>query len=101
MSTKIEGFGHTGAVRLDRQLPVERSGSHHDGPVEAATKSDSVQLTGEAEQMYAIERGLRNSDGIDTGRVSKIRNALADGSYKIDPDAIATNLLALDRALFD
>jgi negative regulator of flagellin synthesis FlgM len=101
MSNKIEGSGHVAALRLDRQIPVDRSGIHREGPVDATPKSDSLRLTDEAEHLYAIERSLRDSDGIDMERVVRIKTALAEGSYSINPDAIAVGMLALDRALFD
>jgi len=33
---------------------------------------------------------------IDTGRVAAIRAAIADGSYTVDPDAIAARMIDLD-----
>ena len=37
--------------------------------------------------------------GIDLARVNEVRAALADGSYRIDPQQIATRMLALESEL--
>ena len=37
--------------------------------------------------------------GIDVAKVNAIRTSLADGSYKVDPQAIADRMLSLENAL--
>jgi len=37
--------------------------------------------------------------GIDMGRVNALKAAIAEGSYKIDAQAIAARMLDLDREL--
>ena len=65
-------------------------------PVEAA---DSLRLTGEATNLQAIERELTTAPAIDAQRVAAVRESLQNGTYKINPDAIASRMLDLDQQL--
>jgi negative regulator of flagellin synthesis FlgM len=42
---------------------------------------------------------LSTAPAIDAGRVQAVRDALQNGSYKINPDAIASRMLELDQQL--
>ncbi|MGO4220255.1 flagellar biosynthesis anti-sigma factor FlgM [Lysobacter sp. TAF61] len=77
-----------------------RAGTERNAPVGATTATDSVRLTGEAEGLQALERQLGNGPAsIDIARVNAVRSAIADGSYRVDSQAIATRMLDLDREL--
>lgn len=65
-------------------------------PVEAA---DSLRLTGEATGLQALQRELSAAPAIDTARVEAVRASLQNGSYKINPEAIASRMLDLDQQL--
>ncbi|KRE90891.1 flagellar biosynthesis anti-sigma factor FlgM [Frateuria sp. Soil773] len=64
----------------------------------AARNDDRVKLTDSAR---ALQDAARTGDAaaIDAKRVEKIRAALADGSYRIDPARIADRMLALDAQI--
>jgi len=98
MSQKIDG-GITSTPQV-RPLATSAKTAAADGsaarPVEAA---DSVRLTGEATSLQAIQRGLSAAPAIDTARVQAVRDALQNGSYRINPDAIAQRMLDLDEQL--
>jgi negative regulator of flagellin synthesis FlgM len=101
MTTKIDGapppsvrpaeLASTSAAQL-------RAGEERGKPVAAAPPADSVRLTGEAEGLQAMQREL-GAPGIDVARVNEVRAALADGSYRVDPQQIATRMLALESEL--
>ncbi|MFD0739015.1 flagellar biosynthesis anti-sigma factor FlgM [Lysobacter koreensis] len=77
-----------------------RAGNDRSQPIGAATAADSVRLTGEAEGLQALERQLGAAPaGIDVARVNAVRTAIADGSYRVDPQQIASRMLDLDREL--
>ncbi|MGH8078601.1 MAG: flagellar biosynthesis anti-sigma factor FlgM [Lysobacter sp.] len=68
--------------------------------VDAVVKADSVRLTGEAEGLQALKRQLGAAPpDIDEARVSQVRAAIAEGSYRVDPQKIAARMVALDSAL--
>lgn len=77
-----------------------RAGGERSQPVATVAAADSVRLTGEAEGLQALERQLGAAPaGIDVARVNEVRAAIADGSYRVDPQEIATRMLGLERAL--
>ena len=99
MSQKIDG-GIPAAAQL-RSVAINTkvaaaAGDAKPKPVEAA---DSVRLTGEATQLQAVQRELSAAPAIDQARVQAVREALENGSYKINPDAIAARMLGLDQQL--
>lgn len=61
----------------------------------AAATSDEVQLSSVASQLLASE-----SDSVfDAGRVEEIKQAIAEGRFSINADAIADRLIASAKEL--
>lgn len=60
---------------------------------------DQVQITNTAAQLSAIGQGLSASSPIDEARVARISQALADGTYSISAQQIASGLLQSEDAL--
>ena len=60
----------------------------------AATQAnDSVQLTDSARALHAASSA---NAPVDTQKVEQIRQALASGTYKVNPHAIASSLVSLE-----
>ncbi|MDW2983340.1 MAG: flagellar biosynthesis anti-sigma factor FlgM [Rhodanobacter sp.] len=72
------------------------------GPAESAAAApkagDQLKLTDSA---LALQQAARTDDSsaIDVPRVERLRQALADGSYKVDAGHIADRMLALEQQL--
>jgi negative regulator of flagellin synthesis FlgM len=76
---------------------VQREQSAPAAPVAAAGSGpDSVQLTEQAQQLLRLEEKLAQFPEVDSQRVDAIRQAIADGSYKIDAEQIAERMLAAE-----
>lgn len=67
-------------------------------PSASGKADDQVQLTDSA---LALQQAARASDGavVDQKKVEQIRQALADGSYQINPARIAERMLSLEQQL--
>lgn len=79
---------------------VSRAGNERSAPVAAAAPAESLRLTGEAEGLMALERQMGGAPaGLDLAKVESVRAAIANGSYRVDPQAIADRMLDLDAAL--
>lgn len=100
MSQKIEGTQPT-AVRTTGPVGgrVAPAGADRSRPVEASVATDSVRLTGEATSLQAVQRELAAAPAVDVARVEAVKQSIASGSYKIDPEQIAGRMLDLDRQL--
>lgn len=64
-----------------------------------AQPSDTVTVTDTATRIRELEATLGSLPEIDNERVAAIRQAIADGSYQVDPENIAAKLLKLEQEL--
>jgi negative regulator of flagellin synthesis FlgM len=78
-STKETGKTETASV------PV--SGS------ESAGSGEAVHLSSEAQQLQKITDSLRDQPSVNSARVADLKAAIADGSYKVDSNRVASKLL--------
>ena len=101
MTQKIEGSLPPGAnVRTGAvSSKIASAGAERSSPVAAANASDSLRLTGEAAGLQTLQRELSSAPAIDQGRVQAVRDALQNGSYRINPEAIAGRMIELDQQL--
>lgn len=52
-----------------------------------------VQLSPLSAQLQAIESSMADTPVVDSARVAEIRKAIAEGRFKVNPDAVADHLL--------
>ena len=80
-----------------------RSNAHESthAPGTAPTAADSVSLTDSARQLQDIQTVVAATPAVDSERVAALRAAIADGSYRVDPQGIADSLLAQERAALE
>lgn len=64
-----------------------------------ASQADNVHLSPLSSQLQAIESNLANSEIVDRARVEEIKQAISDGRFKVNPEAIADRLLETVRDL--
>ena len=98
MSQKIDGGIPAGASMRPVTTPT-RSASLGDGAARPVEAADSLRLTGEATSLQALQRQLSTAPAVDNARVQAVREALENGSYRINPDAIAQRMLDMDNLL--
>ncbi len=65
----------------------------------ASGGGDRVQLSPLAAQLQAIESSMADTPAVDSARVAEIRQAIAEGRFKVNPDAVAEHLLQTAREL--
>jgi negative regulator of flagellin synthesis FlgM len=105
MTERINGQGFrptdaAGTRRADAAKPknVEDSGggSAASGTAQAG---DTVNLTRSGLLMSKLEELVQSLPAVDAERVRTIKEAVASGSYQIDDQAVADNMIRLDREL--
>ncbi|AJC44705.1 MULTISPECIES: flagellar biosynthesis anti-sigma factor FlgM [Xanthomonas] len=103
MTQKIEGsLPSPATLRTSSVSTKAASGASEEGKeraVGAAAATDSLRLTGEASGLQTLQRQLSAAPAVDSSRVDAVRSALQNGSYKINPDAIASRMIDMDRQL--
>lgn len=62
---------------------------------------DPVRLSDDARQLNDLQAAVAATSVVNSDRVAALREAIANGTYTIDPQRIADGLLAQDRAAFE
>ena len=97
-TTDVSGIRSGGRIETDRK---EKSSDNSSSSVESSSRtvSDSVEFSAAAQQLSSLQDELASIDAVDIGKVDEIRQAISNGSYKIDTQKIAESLLALEGEL--
>lgn len=83
-----------------RGVGENRADGEAKGPQGArATGGDQVTLTDTARRLSELTQTVTAQPVVDRTRVDEIRAAIADGSYRVDPEQIAARLLQTEREL--
>lgn len=103
MSTTISSNGlpqlplaTSGAEQASSQTTA--AGNATGSSTAAATPRESVSLK-LTDSARALQRTKNGDTPVDSARVTQLRQALADGSYKVDSSNIANKLVALDTQI--
>jgi len=59
----------------------------------SSSVSDNVQLTDTSSRLRELEMQLSDVPMEDAGKVESIRQAIADGSFKVDEEAVAESMV--------
>lgn len=88
--------------KIDESRPAERISADRPAPDAAAAKpeasADTVSLTSGAQLLERLEKSLAALPAVDSQRVDEIRQAIENGDYEIDPQAIADAMLRMERS---
>ncbi len=75
---------------------IDKKRANNTGTPAAANKSssgDSVQLTSLSSQLQTLEKNLADVSTVDSSRVEAIKQAISEGRFQVDAEAVATNLI--------
>jgi negative regulator of flagellin synthesis FlgM len=97
-------------VKIDGSLRSIQSGQVSEGPGRdnkagattvqtSASGGPQVQLSPLGSQLAGIEASLANVPVVDSQRVDEIKQGIAEGRFKINPEVIADKLLETVREL--
>jgi negative regulator of flagellin synthesis FlgM len=64
-----------------------------------ASNVDSVNLTGTASQLRALEQQLASQPVVNTQRVSAIRHEINSGQFTVNPERIADKMIQIESMI--
>jgi len=65
----------------------------------APLAGESVQLSKDARQLQNVADKIAHQPSVDSERVAQLKQAIADGSYQINNERVASKLLGLEAQL--
>jgi negative regulator of flagellin synthesis FlgM len=89
----IDGIGKSGAGRIElTRSPAGQAAA-------AAAPAGSPDASGRSASLGSMVSDLvALGPPVETDKVSALRQAIAEGRYRVDPDAIADRMIAADLA---
>jgi negative regulator of flagellin synthesis FlgM len=69
------------------------------GNAAPAPATGEVHITDTAAQLASLEQSLRDSPAVDSAKVAQLQSAIEQGTYQVNPEHVATQLLQMERAL--
>ena len=100
MSSKISGVDtRTGPVGAGRAVERTRDAATDAKQDGAGASSGGVHITGTARQLADLEQVVKDMPAVDEARVAAVRQALEQGTYKVQPERVADQLLHIEQVL--
>lgn len=99
-----QGVQTTPSVKTDKidQNIQKQQVAQQQATLNAPTqKQDSVSLTTQAQQFTKAQDKASNSSGIDQKKVDEIKQAIAEGKYKINVEQLAKRIVQFEGELFN
>ncbi len=88
-----------GSHRGGSPAQTEKAPDKPNTPAQSST--DQVSLTPAAQQLRQLEAQIADQPVVNSQKVAAVKEALANGSFEIDPNRIAGKMMSLERALGD
>lgn len=99
MNNRIQnnpGLQYAATRSLNDKASASAAG-HTAGP--APAHSDKLSLSPQADRLSQLTQIAQQSPDINQSRVDSLRQAVADGSYQVNADSLASNMLGVENKL--
>jgi len=74
-----------------------RASSSRAAPSDSGPRVDSQELTSSSRLLQDITARVTQSDPVDAGRVEAVRAQIADGTFSVDSNRVASGLINFER----
>lgn len=70
--------------------------NNSDTTAKSASAGEPVQLSKDARQLQSVTQRLADMPSVNSDKVAQLKQAIADGSYQIDNERVASKILSLE-----
>ncbi|MGA7540786.1 MAG: flagellar biosynthesis anti-sigma factor FlgM [Steroidobacteraceae bacterium] len=102
MTNKINGPSGSLAAPIGAGRPAEQARDPVTGggsPAGSAAPVADVHITDSASQLASLEQTLRSLPAVDPVRVAQFQTAIEQGTYTVQPQHVADQLMQFEKAL--
>lgn len=90
----------TATQRSNSKTEISSTATQNDSKTTATgSGQDSVSLSQQSKALNQMQQDLSSQPAFDKAKVASIKEAIANGSYKVDPDKLASNILKFESEL--
>ena len=90
--------GRTGGVNNEKPSSATLTKTPDAPQQPSAQRGESVQLSAQAQQLQNLTGNMRQLPDVDNERVNRLKQAIADGSYQVDNQRLASKLVNFEAA---
>ncbi len=102
MAIEVNSLRPTQPTVVDGQRNKDNTVIHPgsgNGSTANARGTETVTVTHAAENLRQMEKAVADIPVVDAQRVALVRKALLEGTYKVDPERIASKLIQFEKTL--
>ncbi len=97
-SSRTQQSGTRQSQRLDKADSKESSNTSTSSRV-SSDAADKVSLTSTATRLKDIEHRLTSESPMDDNRIKRVKSAISNGEYDVNPDRVAHKMINLEDSL--
>jgi negative regulator of flagellin synthesis FlgM len=91
--------GQTMATGRSPSRTESKTAERSDSASEAKNSRDSVSLSQQGKAMGQLHQSMASEPSFDSAKVAAIKEAIANGSYQVDPEKLADNMIKYEKEL--
>lgn len=99
MSNKINDLTTNVTTNRSSAVVPTRDVISGNSPATPAPTTGDVTITDTASTMAQLEQSLRDSPAVDSAKVAQLQSAIEQGTYQVNADHVASQLMQMERAL--
>ncbi|MDV7104078.1 flagellar biosynthesis anti-sigma factor FlgM [Vibrio sp. TH_r3] len=77
----------------------ESGASNSDSVKESRSSQDSVSLSQQGKAIGQLHQDMASQPSFDSAKVAAIKEAISNGSYRVDPEKLADNIMKFENEL--
>ncbi|MFC1234365.1 flagellar biosynthesis anti-sigma factor FlgM [Vibrio sp. DW001] len=96
----IDNIRSSHTMTTGRSATRSESGSSNSSSVtEPKSSKDSVSLSQQGKAIGQLHQDMASQPSFDSAKVAAIKDAIANGSYRVDPEKLAENMMKFENEL--